>query len=334
MAGHSHSLSTLLCLTEEEEEDTIFQEKDSIFQDELLLGFSGAGAGDIDDDEYLQILLEREETSYGLDQSSSTIPIHDWIKCARLNAISWILKARELMGFQYQTAYLSLTYLDRFLSMRFIDSDKQWAIELLSVACLSLAAKMEEYKAPLLSSFPAQDCIFENRFIQRMELLVLTTLEWRLTCVTPFSYLVHFFKDLQRDDPSSPKDALSRAASLILSATKDSNLIRYRPSVIAGAATLTVFYQKLTRPDLEAKIIDNNNNAVSLFRVIQIEDLHSCYVRMQEIYMERISMASSNSTTPAQFLHTSLSDPPPSSNNKRKRLTFDQNKSSTDKKSS
>jgi len=38
--------------------------------------------------------------------------------------------------------------------------------------------------------------VFEAHTIQRMELLVLSTLEWRMCVVTPFSYIDYFFHKL------------------------------------------------------------------------------------------------------------------------------------------
>lgn len=66
-----------------------------------------------------------------------------------------------------------------------------WAARLLAVACMSVAAKMEEYRAPALPEFRAGDddeYDFSSVSIRRMELLVLSTLEWRMGGVTPFDY--------------------------------------------------------------------------------------------------------------------------------------------------
>lgn len=60
------------------------------------------------------------------------------------------------------------------------------------MACLSLAAKMEECKVPLLTEFPVEDYNFEGKVIQRMELLVLNTLEWKMSSITPLDYLSYF----------------------------------------------------------------------------------------------------------------------------------------------
>lgn len=100
----------------------------------------------------------------------------------------------------------------------FIQDDKIWAFRLLSVACLSLAAKMEECKVPTLSEFPVQDYDFESKVIQRMELLVLNTLEWKMGSITPFAYLHYFINKFCGE--SRPKGLVSSAVKLIMTITK------------------------------------------------------------------------------------------------------------------
>jgi cyclin D5, plant len=67
-----------------------------------------------------------------------------------------------------------------------------WAAQLLSVACVSVAAKMEECQAPALSEFHASGFDFDSASIRRMELLVLSTLGWRMGAVTPLDFLPCF----------------------------------------------------------------------------------------------------------------------------------------------
>ena len=76
-----------------------------------------------------------------------------------------------------------------------------WAARLLSVACVSVAAKMEEYGAPALSELDAGGAYeFCSASVQRMELLLLSTLSWRMAAVTPFDYLACFSSRLDRHD--------------------------------------------------------------------------------------------------------------------------------------
>jgi cyclin D5 len=99
-------------------------------------------------------------------------------------------------------------------SSNVVQSEKLWAIRLLSVACLSLAAKMEEVKVPMLSEFPLQDYNFGSRVIQRMELLVLSTLEWRMCSISPFDFLHFFITKLCKEPP--PSNIFSRTLEIIL----------------------------------------------------------------------------------------------------------------------
>ncbi|WOL16949.1 hypothetical protein Cni_G25737 [Canna indica] len=67
--------------------------------------------------------------------------------------------------------------------------DRIWAVKLLSIACLSLAAEMEECRVPPLSMFQFRDYRFSSETIQRVELFALSTLQWMMFTVTPFPYL-------------------------------------------------------------------------------------------------------------------------------------------------
>lgn len=82
------------------------------------------------------------------------------------------------------------------------------------MACLSLAAKMEERKVPALSEYYVNEYNFEGNVIKRMELLVLNTLEWEMGSITPFEFL-HYFITKFFGDSRPPTDLFSRAIELI-----------------------------------------------------------------------------------------------------------------------
>ncbi|KAL6955578.1 hypothetical protein U1Q18_005508 [Sarracenia purpurea var. burkii] len=278
---HSRSTSPLSSQLLCGETQTCFDE-----EDDFILSRSNYTVSDTDEDEFVQRLLDRE-ISDGLERrqpKSSRIAIADWTKCARLDAIAWILKTRALFEFRYETAYLSVIYFDRFLSRRIIDSEKHWAIRLLSLACLSLAAKMEECRVPALSEFSAEEYNFDGKVIQRMELLVLNILEWRMSSITPFSYIRYFVTKLCKEQ-SSPKNLISRTAQLIMAMIRDVDLMDNRASVIAAAATLVALDRKFTRQTVEIKI-----NAFSPKGFLQIEDVFSCYNRIQKLDMGELTI--------------------------------------------
>ncbi|URD74375.1 Cyclin, C-terminal domain [Musa troglodytarum] len=145
----------------------------------------------------------------------------------------------ELYRFRPLTAYLSVNYLDRFLSSHSLPglenggSGGGWPMQLLSVACVSVAAKMEETHVPSLLDlqFLDQRYVFDPHTVGRMELLLMTALGWRMRAITPFDFLPHLV-------PSCPSALLSRAADLILSSLRVVDFLGYRPSAIAAAAAL------------------------------------------------------------------------------------------------
>ncbi|KAF8410218.1 hypothetical protein HHK36_002741 [Tetracentron sinense] len=247
----SFTLSNLLC-----------QEKEACFDEDVVedvfLTLNNFNLSE-SEDEYIEMLVERESSFgtkiHGSSSDDCFTTLGNWLKCARLDAIRWILKTRAFFGFRYHTAYLSVTYFDRFLSKRVIDCGKSWAIPLLSVTCLSLAAKMEEYRAPALSEFEAEEYKFESKMIQKMELLVLNTLQWRLSSITPFDYL-HYFLNKFCDKKSQSNRIASRAVELIFAMTKDTELnsMDHRPSVITAAAVLAALDHRLTRKTVELKM--------------------------------------------------------------------------------
>lgn len=268
------------------------------------------------DDAFIQTLLDREITS-GAPQMQELLH-NSWIQRARLEGIHYILRKRELLGFGFQTAYASVTYLDRFLSRRSIDAEKSWAIRLLSMACLSLAAKLEEIRVPALSEFCVEDYNFESSVIQRMELLVLNTLGWKMGLFTPFNF-IKFYANKFCDDNSLPKNGFSRIADLILSSMSDGKIMCHVPSVIAAAATLIVLDQGLTKDALRLKI-----DYLSSSHSVKSESIISCYNLFKEIDIERLNL---NKSIESPVLSTVQLQPYGSSSVtsvKRKRLVFNE----------
>ncbi|KAK9949121.1 hypothetical protein M0R45_004661 [Rubus argutus] len=272
-----------------------------------------------DDDEYIKNLVQRESYCFG---SKGFVPFShcsstSWFKAARLDSIDWIFNARAEFGFRLQTAYLSITYFDRFLSKRSIDDGKLWAFRLLSVACLSLAAKMEEIKVPSLSEFQVQDYDFESRTIQRMELLVLSTLEWKLGSTTPFAYLHYFINKFFCECESRPKGLVSGAIRLIVAMTKEIDLMDTRPSIIAAAAVLAAIDGRLTRKILELKM-----SLISFWHSQDYEHIYSCYNLMQEIVERKDKTPPKFSISSSHVLNSSSTDVLENSVGTKRRLAF------------
>ncbi|KAL1538509.1 cyclin-D5-1-like isoform X2 [Salvia divinorum] len=258
------SLPTLLC----GEDESCFDN----FNDERFdINFSLSPVSEFES-EYIQMLIRKE----AVFQSNYSVKIEgSWWK--RRDAVDWILVRTVHFGFHCRTAYLSLFYLDRFLSRRSVDEEKPWAMRLLSIACLSLAAKLEERVAPSLSEYDSDGYSFGGDVIQRMELLVLNTLEWKMNCITPFTYL-NYFATL-----FSSEFRLNRAVELIMSIMAEIDVTDHRPSVVAAAAVLAASDDHhLTNETLEIKI-----DAVPSWGAVEKEHTLFCYNLLQEIGMSK-----------------------------------------------
>ncbi|XP_050128689.1 cyclin-D3-2-like [Malus sylvestris] len=166
------------------------------------------------------------------------------LMAARKEAVEWILSVRAHYGFSSLTTVLAVNYFDRFIASRPFQRDKLWMSQLAAVACVSLAAKVEETHVPLLLDLQVEESkyVFEAKTIQRMELLVLSTLGWRMNPVTPNSYFDHIIRRFGLKIHLH-WEFLWRCERLLLSVIADSRFTCYLPSVLATATMLYVIVE-------------------------------------------------------------------------------------------
>ncbi|KAB1207934.1 Cyclin-D1-1 [Morella rubra] len=242
---------------------------------------------------------------------------------AREESVAWILKVQAYYGFQPLTAYLSVNYLDRFLYSRRLPLTKGWPLQLLSVACLSLAAKMEEPLVPSLLDIQVEGAkyIFEPRTILRMELLVLSVLDWRLRSITPFSFIYYFACKLDSTGTNYAGFLVSRASEIILSNMQEASFLEYWPSCIAAAAILCAASEI---PNLS---LVNPEHAESWCDGLQKEKIIGCYRLMQEFVIDNSRRKPSKIlpqlrvTIRARVRSSGSSSSSASSSNKRRKLS-------------
>ncbi|XP_072972861.1 cyclin-D3-1-like [Typha angustifolia] len=239
-------------------------------------------------DECLALLVEREIQHLPRGDYAERLVTGGLDLSIRRDAVDWICKVHGHYSFGPLSAYLAVNYLDRFLSAYELPQGKAWMAQLLAVACLSLAAKVEETDVPLPLDLQVGEpkYVFEARTIQRMELLVLTTLKWRMQSVTPLSFIDFFLYKLNDGNVPS-KLLLSQASELILSMAKGIDFLAFRPSEIAAAVALTVLG--------EAHILDVEKAVISCIHVDKGRVLR-CYEVIQDmILMRTMSLKTANS---------------------------------------
>lgn len=188
------------------------------------------------EDEELSCLILKEQ-----DQYNDEIDTNPSFVGPRSEAVDWILKVVSYYSFNALTAVLAVNYLDRFLFSFQFQREKPWMTQLAAVSCLSLAAKVEETQVPLLLDLQVEESkyVFEAKTIQRMEILILTTLQWKMNPVTPLSFLDYITRRLGLNSYLC-FEFLKRCESLLLCFISDYRYRCYLPSVIATATMLHV----------------------------------------------------------------------------------------------
>jgi len=202
------------------------------------------------------------------------------LAAVRKDAIDWIWKVIEHYNFAPLTAVLSVNYLDRFLSTYEFPEGRAWMTQLLAVACLSLASKIEETFVPLPLDLQVAEAkfVFEGRTIKRMELLVLSTLKWRMHAVTACSFVEYFLHKLS-DHGAPSLLARSRSSDLVLSTAKGAEFVVFRPSEIAASVALAAI------GECRSSVIER---AASSCKYLDKERVLRCH----EMIQEKITMGS------------------------------------------
>ncbi|KZV50669.1 hypothetical protein F511_29273 [Dorcoceras hygrometricum] len=232
-------------------------------------------------------LPEADESIAGLledERDLTEANFHQWLDASvRAESVAWMLKVQKHYGFQPLTAYLSVNYFDRFIHSHKLPILNGWPLQLLSVACLSIAAKMEELLVPSFLDLQVEGAkfIFESRNVKRMELLVLRVLDWRLRSISPFCYLSFFALKI---DPAGTYTGLlvSRSKEIILCYIRETSFLEYRPSCIA-AATILCAANEL--PDFS---LITAQHAESWCDGLDEENITNCYQSMRRIVLNTL----------------------------------------------
>ncbi|CAK9319962.1 unnamed protein product [Citrullus colocynthis] len=155
----------------------------------------------------------------------------------RLRCIQWLIKCRSRWNFSHGTVFLAANYLDRFMSKNRCKEWKDWMVELLAVACLSVACKFHETYPPTLSEIQMEDYmddVFEASCIERMEVILLEALDWHLCCPTSYHYIQLLGLKLDCSIEEEANDILMvKITELVVGALLDHRLIPFKPSLIA-----------------------------------------------------------------------------------------------------
>ncbi|XRB17270.1 Cyclin-D2-1 [Pseudoscourfieldia marina] len=107
-----------------------------------------------------------QEIASMLQKESEFLPRKDYLRQQsssvmnpgyRAMLVHGLHKAAGRHGFKRETVALATNYLDRFFSQYLVRKDESWLVYLAATACLSVAAKIDETKIPILGDIVTQD---------------------------------------------------------------------------------------------------------------------------------------------------------------------------------
>ncbi|CAM6110077.1 unnamed protein product [Calypogeia fissa] len=153
--------------------------------------------------------------------------------------VDWLVEVAEEYKLVPDTLYLTVSYIDRFLSKNVVNRQR---LQLLGVSCMLIAAKYEEICAPQVEEFCyITDNTYAREEVLEMERRVLTNLHFELTTPTTKSFLRRFIRASQAGTPELQLEFLGNyLAELTL---VEYTFLHYLPSMVAASA---VFVARLT----------------------------------------------------------------------------------------
>ncbi|CAL5204700.1 unnamed protein product [Lathyrus oleraceus] len=280
--SHTFPMDTLYCSEEHwEEQDELEFEYDNVSLNNTITNSTQSLFLETDmfwDDEELKSLLSKEQQN-PLHIFLQTNPV---LETSRRESIDWILKVNAHYSFSPLTAVLAVNYLDRFLFSFRLQNEKPWMTQLSAVACLSLAAKVEETQVPLLLDLQVEESryLFEAKTIKKMEILVLSTLGWKMNPATPLSFIDYTIRRLGLKDRLC-WEFLNRCENVVLSVIRsDSKFMSYLPSVMATATMIHVFNS------VEPSLGDEYKNQLLGILGINKEKVDECGKLMMKVWTE------------------------------------------------
>ncbi|XP_059617856.1 G1/S-specific cyclin-D2 [Phlebotomus argentipes] len=217
---------------------------------------------------------------------------------------TWMLELCEQRKCQEEVFILALNYMDRHLRRKVVPKT---SLQLLASACLLLASKLREPSCKSLSAdvlvYFTDDSITKYELIN-WELLVLNTLKWDISVVTPLDFLEHILTRLNiKNSMNIRVDKVREHAQTFISMAAQENFCEFLPSTIA-AASVVVSVNGLKRDMVHECYLIRELVDRILKGSITEEVLNKCMARMERVYQEQKKLLS-----PEYYYHTPPNSP-------------------------
>ncbi|XP_073294744.1 cyclin-A1-4-like [Primulina huaijiensis] len=181
--------------------------------------------------------------------------------------VDWLVEVAEEYRLVPDTLYLTVNYIDRYLSGNVMDRQR---LQLLGVACMMIASKYEEICAPQVEEFCyiTDNTYFKEEVLQ-MESAVLNYLKFEMTAPTAKCFLRRFVRVAQgiHEAPLLHLECLANyIAELSL---MEYSMLCFAPSLIAASS---IFLAKFILVPSKKPW----NPTLQHYTLYQVSELHEC----------------------------------------------------------
>ncbi|TVU46179.1 hypothetical protein EJB05_05698, partial [Eragrostis curvula] len=157
--------------------------------------------------------------------------------------VDWLVEVAEEYKLVSDTLYLTVSYIDRFLSSKALNRQK---LQLLGVSAMLIASKYEEISPPNVEDFCyITDNTYTKQEVVKMESDVLNVLKFELGSPTIKTFLRMFIRSAKEDNSKKyPSLSLEFLGSYLAELSLlDYGLLQFLPSLVAASV---MFVAKLT----------------------------------------------------------------------------------------
>ncbi|CAI0451645.1 unnamed protein product [Linum tenue] len=192
--------------------------------------------------------------------------------------VDWLVEVAEEYKLLTDTLYLSIAYIDRFLSLNPISKQR---LQLLGVSAMMIASKYEEITPPNVEEFCyITDNTYTKVEVLKMEADILKFLNFEMGTPTIKSFLRRFNRVAQEDYKTESLQLEFMGCYLAELSLLDYNCVKFLPSLVAASV---VFLSRFT---LKPKT-NPWNAKLQKYSGYKPSELKECVLIIQDLYLSR-----------------------------------------------
>ncbi|XWS24154.1 hypothetical protein CRYUN_Cryun28dG0076200 [Craigia yunnanensis] len=192
--------------------------------------------------------------------------------------VDWLVEVAEEYKLVTDTLYMTVSYIDRFLSLNALNRQK---LQLLGVSSMLIASKYEEINPPNVEDFCyITDNTYTKDEVVKMEADILKYLKFELGNPTVKTFLRRFSRVAQEDYKASSLQTAFLGYYLAELSLLDYGCVKFLPSMVAASVIF------LTRFIIQPKR-HPWSSAMQQYSGYKASDLKECALIIHDLYLSR-----------------------------------------------